>query len=653
MRRRSKPDSTEAARKLSELQVAAATGRHSQAASLKESFIREHLAEVNAVAASYGRRPGLERADLQAAALGGLARAIDRFDLARGEPFLPFARAWMHGEVRNVLATGPLVRRRRRERELTIRYHEIALQFAARHGRPPSYSEAAEELGVAEQELERAVEGLSIEVAGPSLELVPTPPTEDASPDIVPEEIGGNLFGKGLLLAVLHRRLRVPCMRWMLAGDWCDSGGAWRAVQRYWRELGWPLWFYTREGTVGLVRAGILADLTNPDPLVQENAAMAVWLVHAYPELRREFLPRSEQSDPELVSAVLRAASIARDPALRWVAIHLCEAVDPLMLARILPASGSVYHVANSPILLERHPPAREGLWDEFRKSSVWLAGNETAVGDDRMFVSWDLSLALCKAPAPTAAEYERLAATAGSTRVAAYAAAAAAIPMGEEPAREAFFRALLEDRTIRHKRHTPGKGELVRWIEHCLTGPDSRSHAVFRQRLAAEMLRFLDPPDRLRIGVQALGTRPFVRLSVISALRDKEEHHAVPELAAHIRGQLGPGDGQALEVAIGTLIGFRPEAGLAVCSLIGRECNTELRGRSLCWEAELMFRHRGQARTQVVEDLCRRTLLRRESAVNMAQLLLVAEGLPGPWRPGEFGLHLPFRPPFWRTDWG
>lgn len=81
--------------------------RFEQEARCREMLFNTYQALARAIAASeFRRRPayGLERADFQQLACGGLLEAIDRFDPLRGAPFDAFAKHRIRGAIADGLA---------------------------------------------------------------------------------------------------------------------------------------------------------------------------------------------------------------------------------------------------------------------------------------------------------------------------------------------------------------------------------------------------------------------------------------------------------------------------------------------------------------------------------------------------------------------
>ncbi|MGE0828004.1 MAG: sigma-70 family RNA polymerase sigma factor [Hyphomonadaceae bacterium] len=73
----------------------------------REKLVDRHLAMARAIArGEYRRRPayGLERADFEQLAIGGLLEAIDRFDPLKGAPFETFARPRIRGSISDGIA---------------------------------------------------------------------------------------------------------------------------------------------------------------------------------------------------------------------------------------------------------------------------------------------------------------------------------------------------------------------------------------------------------------------------------------------------------------------------------------------------------------------------------------------------------------------
>jgi RNA polymerase sigma factor for flagellar operon FliA len=84
--------------------------------------------------------------DLESAALVGLTEAAERFDAARGEPFVAFAAKRIRGAVLDELRRGDLMPRR--ARSAANKLGEAVSSLERRLGRSPEDGEVARELGV-------------------------------------------------------------------------------------------------------------------------------------------------------------------------------------------------------------------------------------------------------------------------------------------------------------------------------------------------------------------------------------------------------------------------------------------------------------------------------------------------------------------------
>ncbi|MCK6547719.1 RNA polymerase sigma factor FliA [Myxococcota bacterium] len=127
----------------------------------KEKLIAEHAGMARRIALRLARRvpSWISKEDLVATAMLGLTEAADRYDEARGEPFVAFAEQRIRGAVLDELRRGDILPRRLRvtARNVgeTIRRLEQELQ------RDPEDDEIAKALGVGVEEYHQELEVLS------------------------------------------------------------------------------------------------------------------------------------------------------------------------------------------------------------------------------------------------------------------------------------------------------------------------------------------------------------------------------------------------------------------------------------------------------------------------------------------------------------
>src|SRR5688572_27242818 len=107
-----------------------------------------------------------------------------------------------------------------------------------------------------EWRLKRDHDELTDEFAGPSGHAL-------CRPEVSPDAIAGDLFGRAVLLAVLPLDMRVSVLDWLLTGEWKRPEGAWGAVERVWNEQAWPRWLFDGEGKPEAIAARLFAELSD------------------------------------------------------------------------------------------------------------------------------------------------------------------------------------------------------------------------------------------------------------------------------------------------------------------------------------------------------------------------------------------------------
>jgi RNA polymerase sigma-32 factor len=126
-------------------------------------LVGSHMRLVVQVAASYAR-DGLSVHDLVGEGVLGLMEAVQRFDMGRDARFASYAAWWVRARVRaHALANRRIVGMpdTRGARVARSRMRESERQLAQRLGRRPSRAELAQELGVAEHDVELVDAALS------------------------------------------------------------------------------------------------------------------------------------------------------------------------------------------------------------------------------------------------------------------------------------------------------------------------------------------------------------------------------------------------------------------------------------------------------------------------------------------------------------
>ncbi|GAA5079323.1 RNA polymerase sigma factor SigF [Nocardia iowensis] len=126
-------------------------------AEVRDEIIHMCLPLAEHIACRYAGR-GEEFDDLLQVARVGLLRAINRYDVSRGSPFLSFAVPTIMGEVRRHFRDYTWgVRVPRRDKELHLELGPAIESFAQRTGRTPTAEEIAEALRVCPDDVDRAL----------------------------------------------------------------------------------------------------------------------------------------------------------------------------------------------------------------------------------------------------------------------------------------------------------------------------------------------------------------------------------------------------------------------------------------------------------------------------------------------------------------
>jgi RNA polymerase sigma factor for flagellar operon FliA len=126
----------------------------------RDRLIAEHVGMAKRIALRLARKvpAWMNRDDLIATAMLGLAEAADRFDSTRGEPFVAFAEKRIRGAVLDELRRGDILPRRVRVR--ARRVGEKIRELEQDLGRRPEDEEIAGALGVSTMEYRDELEAL-------------------------------------------------------------------------------------------------------------------------------------------------------------------------------------------------------------------------------------------------------------------------------------------------------------------------------------------------------------------------------------------------------------------------------------------------------------------------------------------------------------
>jgi RNA polymerase sigma-B factor len=125
---------------------------------LKEELVERFLPLARSLALRYRGTPEQLEDLIQVASLG-LVKALDGFDLERGESFKAYATPTILGELRRHFRDRVWeLRLPRRLQERTMDVREAAEALSEEHRRTPTVSQIAERLGLSEEEVLEAVQ---------------------------------------------------------------------------------------------------------------------------------------------------------------------------------------------------------------------------------------------------------------------------------------------------------------------------------------------------------------------------------------------------------------------------------------------------------------------------------------------------------------
>jgi RNA polymerase sigma-B factor len=136
-----------------------ATSRDPQ---LRQRIILAYLGLADRLAGRYRHSRGTSPEDLIQTARAGLIAAIDRYDPAYGNPFVPYAVACVVGELkRHLRDTSWRLHVPRPQKERALRLCGAADELHQRLGRSPSIAELANHLQVGEEEVLEGLEAVT------------------------------------------------------------------------------------------------------------------------------------------------------------------------------------------------------------------------------------------------------------------------------------------------------------------------------------------------------------------------------------------------------------------------------------------------------------------------------------------------------------
>lgn len=148
-----------------------------------------HLVSITA-GRLFGPMPcGVERDDLVGAGVVGLVKAVDQFDPGRGIKFETYAITLIRGAILEMLRGDDWVPRLVRDQQKQLK--QAYMRLEAKHGRPATEEEVAEELGIPAEKLDKMLTNsgrtnlLSLDdlrMGSEQQRLVDMLPTDDLSP---------------------------------------------------------------------------------------------------------------------------------------------------------------------------------------------------------------------------------------------------------------------------------------------------------------------------------------------------------------------------------------------------------------------------------------------------------------------------------------
>ena len=155
----------------------------------RDDLILDNMDFVKALARRYADR-GEPLEDLIQVGMVGLINAADRFDESRGHDFRSFATPTVLGEIRRHFRDRAWAMKVPRQvKDDTVRISALVEAVAARHGRPPTVPEIAEEAGIT---VDRVLDALAANSAfrPDSLSGSPFPDDPDVTRDLPTTEEG-------------------------------------------------------------------------------------------------------------------------------------------------------------------------------------------------------------------------------------------------------------------------------------------------------------------------------------------------------------------------------------------------------------------------------------------------------------------------------
>ena len=148
-----------------------------------------HLVSITA-GRLFGPMPcGVERDDLVGAGVVGLVKAVDQFDPGRGIKFETYAITLIRGAILEMLRGDDWVPRLVRDQQKQLK--QAYMRLEAKHGRPATEEEVAEEMGITAEKLDKLLTNIGrtsllslddLRMGSEQQRLVDMIPTDDLSP---------------------------------------------------------------------------------------------------------------------------------------------------------------------------------------------------------------------------------------------------------------------------------------------------------------------------------------------------------------------------------------------------------------------------------------------------------------------------------------
>ena len=122
----------------------------------REETIEKNIGLVHSIAHKFTGR-GIDYEDLVQIGCIGLIKAVDNFDESRGFSFSTYAVPMIMGEIRQHFRDDGTVKVSRSIKEQGRKIAALREEFFSRHGKEPTVSEIASEIGLSVEETARAI----------------------------------------------------------------------------------------------------------------------------------------------------------------------------------------------------------------------------------------------------------------------------------------------------------------------------------------------------------------------------------------------------------------------------------------------------------------------------------------------------------------